>query len=272
MREINLGRATSPDQPTVLVVRPILSELWSIFYKNVPREERETYESFFNRMQGLTSEIIRDPAAVELDAFSKSNLMPTAAKAALGVVVEDHKEMARSPYEEDDSDFVKRASKIKTHNRVVNTRAKRTDVPPAYHGVSSFNVHQRGIKDGEEGAAKSAGRRGASSQMGSKVRTDANQLDTKSQMSKGTARLDAQGNLSSQRTVASSTRQTTFSVGAKFQENQSNFRNIDLQLTNELEAFNLQRKQRFESLRQLQSLMERSEMQKPPGTDFLEAI
>lgn len=68
-----MGRIETADQQATLVVRPILSELWAIFYKNVPREERETYEQFFNRMQGLTSEIVRDPTSVELDAFASKN-------------------------------------------------------------------------------------------------------------------------------------------------------------------------------------------------------
>ena len=32
------------DEPVEMVKRPILTELWSIFYKNVPSSQRETYE------------------------------------------------------------------------------------------------------------------------------------------------------------------------------------------------------------------------------------
>lgn len=84
------------------MTRPILSELWSIFYKHVPREQRETYEEFFNRMQGLTNEIVRDPASVELDAFSKKvqDKVEVPGRNAASLIIDDHVEMARSPYED----------------------------------------------------------------------------------------------------------------------------------------------------------------------------
>lgn len=76
----------------------------------MPREERETYEQFFNRMQGLTSEIVKDPAAVELDAFAKKwldtdRIVP--AKSAMDYVASDNVDMAQSPYEIDEKDLVK---------------------------------------------------------------------------------------------------------------------------------------------------------------------
>ena len=102
--EIRKGRIDHADQPAQLVVRPILSELWAIFYKNVPREERETYEQFFNRMQGLTNEVIFDPASVELDAFSakQREANPPPPRSAMSMVAQHNVEMAMSPYEDDD--------------------------------------------------------------------------------------------------------------------------------------------------------------------------
>ena len=48
--------------------------------------------------------------------------------------------------------------------------------------------------------------------------------------------------------------------------------NLDLKLTDDPEQLMLQRKERFEKLRELQSLMEKTSLAKPPGTDFLEEI
>ena len=69
--EIKRGRIEKPDDPVQICKRPILTTLWQIYYKHVPREQRETYEDFFIRIQGLSEEIIRDAAAVDLDPFSK---------------------------------------------------------------------------------------------------------------------------------------------------------------------------------------------------------
>ena len=95
--EIRRGRIEKPDDPIQIVKRPILTTLWQIYYKNVPREKRETYEDFFNRMQGLSEEIIRDAASVDLDAFSK-NRFPVPDKTAMNLVTETHAVMAQIPY------------------------------------------------------------------------------------------------------------------------------------------------------------------------------
>lgn len=47
---------------------------------------------------------------------------------------------------------------------------------------------------------------------------------------------------------------------------------LDLKLSEDPRELMLQRKQRFESLRQIQSLIERTEQPKPPGAEFLEQI
>mmetsp|Transcript_42794 Transcript_42794/g.56527 ORF Transcript_42794/g.56527 Transcript_42794/m.56527 type:complete len:117 (+) Transcript_42794:969-1319(+) len=105
--EIKKGRINHADEPAQFVVRPILSELWSIFYKNVPREERESYEEFFNRMQGLTNEIVQDPASIELDAFSTKfkHLAPPPQRTAMNMVADHNIEMAKSPYEDDEAAY-----------------------------------------------------------------------------------------------------------------------------------------------------------------------
>ena len=87
--EIKLGRIESHEDPVEMFKRPILTELWSIFYKNVPSSQRETYEEYFKRMQGLVDDTIRDPAAVELDAFSKlhrDGKVPVPPRDAMGMV------------------------------------------------------------------------------------------------------------------------------------------------------------------------------------------
>ncbi len=61
-------------------------------------------------MQGLTSEIVKDPTAVELDAFAKKWLDKKGiapAKSAMDHVASDNVDMALSPYEVDDKDLVK---------------------------------------------------------------------------------------------------------------------------------------------------------------------
>ena len=58
--EIKLGRIESHEEPVEMHKRPILTELWSIFYKKVPSDQRESYEQFFNRMQGVVDETIKD--------------------------------------------------------------------------------------------------------------------------------------------------------------------------------------------------------------------
>ena len=69
--ELNLGRIEHVDEPAQYVKRPILSQLWQMIFKDIPKEKQESYEQFFNRMQGLTDEIRADPTSVQLDAFSE---------------------------------------------------------------------------------------------------------------------------------------------------------------------------------------------------------
>ena len=95
--EIKRGRIENPDDPIVICKRPILTTLWQLFYKNVPREQRETYENFFNRMQGLTEEIIRDAAIVDLDAFAKDRF-PVPEDSAIEVVTRDNATISALPY------------------------------------------------------------------------------------------------------------------------------------------------------------------------------
>ena len=69
--ELNLGGIESADEPAQFVKRPILTQLWQMIFKDIPKEKQESYEQFFNRMQGLTDEIRMDPTSVQLDAFSE---------------------------------------------------------------------------------------------------------------------------------------------------------------------------------------------------------
>ena len=48
--------------------------------------------------------------------------------------------------------------------------------------------------------------------------------------------------------------------------------NLDARLSEDPEEILVQRKQRFESLRKIQSLMEQTELDRPVGLDFLEEI
>ena len=48
--------------------------------------------------------------------------------------------------------------------------------------------------------------------------------------------------------------------------------NLDMHLSTDIETLAMQRKERFESLRKLQGLMERSQFDKPLGQDYLEEI
>ena len=69
--ELKLGRIERPEEQTQIVKRPILNELWSIFFKNVPPAERQSYQDFINEIQGLTIDITNDPTLIDLDAFAK---------------------------------------------------------------------------------------------------------------------------------------------------------------------------------------------------------
>ena len=61
----------SADQKTKIVHRPLLKTLGEIAKKSASGADAETYEAFFNRMQGLCDGIINDPNDLELDAFAK---------------------------------------------------------------------------------------------------------------------------------------------------------------------------------------------------------
>lgn len=125
--EIKKGHIERAEEAATIQSRPILMELWSIFYKQVPRDERETYEDFFNRMQGLTSEIVADPASVELDAFSKLHASKIAAppRTAMNLVASENVEMGRSPYE-DEPKVSSNDSKLATAIPSIESRRKST--------------------------------------------------------------------------------------------------------------------------------------------------
>jgi len=91
--------------------------------------------------------------------------------------------------------------------------------------------------------------------MGSKER--ANNLETKSQMSTATGKSKTNHNWcdakDSHRTEATSTKQNNLAKssysGVKFYDDeQSNYRNLDLKLSENVDEIMLQRKQRFEQL------------------------
>ena len=127
--EIKKGHIERAEEAATIQSRPILMELWSIFYKQVPRDERETYEDFFNRMQGLTSEIVADPASVELDAFSKLHASKIHSvldcSTAMNLVASENVEMGRSPYE-DEPKVSSNDSKLATAIPSIESRRKST--------------------------------------------------------------------------------------------------------------------------------------------------
>ena len=91
---------------------------------------------------------------------------------------------------------------------------------------------------------------------------------------------EGKGNMSSHRTLASSKqvggKSSTARSNVKFNEadniKDDSYHNLDLKLSDDPEELMMQRKARFEKLRELQGLMEMTDLPKPPGTDFLEAI
>ena len=107
--------------------------------------------------------------------------------------------------------------------------------------------------------------------MGSKERN--NNLETKSQMSTATGKSKNNNNRcdtkDSHRTEATSTKQnlakSSYSGVKFYDDEQSNYRNLDLKLSENVDEIMLQRKQRFEQLQKMQELMTRSKMGKPPG-------
>ena len=113
-------------------------ELWQIFFKNVPREERETYEHFFKRMQGLTDEIIRDPTSVELDAFAKRHREGSTApnRSAMGLVARDNAEMAHLPYEWEESEQARAVKSTQAAGRWGSRGKKRSSLNASRRGVS----------------------------------------------------------------------------------------------------------------------------------------
>lgn len=74
MDQLNMGRLKDARMPAKVVNRPILSTLWQIYNKSVDQKDVETYEQYFNRMQGLIQQVVEDPSAVELDPFSNQKL------------------------------------------------------------------------------------------------------------------------------------------------------------------------------------------------------
>ena len=58
-------------------------------------------------MQGLTNEIVMDPASVDLDAFSSKfrSLNPAPPRTAMNMIAEENIEMAKSPYEDDEDSY-----------------------------------------------------------------------------------------------------------------------------------------------------------------------
>ena len=64
MNQLNKGRLRDARMPAKIVDRPILSTLWHIYNKNVDKKDLETYEQYFNRMQGLIQQVVEDPSAV----------------------------------------------------------------------------------------------------------------------------------------------------------------------------------------------------------------
>lgn len=149
-------------------------------------------------MQGLVDETISDPAAVELDAFSKlhrDGKIPVPGREAMDVVCEEHAWMAKNPYQvetEDDYSYSRKimASAVsqettQTTNQTSGTNRKRKQRGGAAQnqtfvskrGTStSNNLSGRDIKSTGTGQRRSIMQRGRQhSQM-----TSARNNDTKS--------------------------------------------------------------------------------------------
>ena len=98
--ELKLGRIERPEEQTQIVKRPILNELWSIFFTNVPPEKRQSYEDFINEIQGLTIDILNDPTLIDLDAFAKENReaanLVTDDRQTVGLICANHAEISKN--------------------------------------------------------------------------------------------------------------------------------------------------------------------------------
>ena len=56
--QIKIGRLKHPDDPVVLVKRPILQTLWEITNKNIPKNQMESFEQYFKKMQGFVDVVV----------------------------------------------------------------------------------------------------------------------------------------------------------------------------------------------------------------------
>lgn len=261
-QELQLGRIERPDEPTVIVTRPILNELWQIFYRKVPQNERTTYKQFINELQGLTDDIASDPASVELDAFAKEHRGIAATdRETINLIISNHVDMAKDAYivemeEEDFQDSITKPTNKPTATSIkqmLNRRQSR--LPGKRTAVGGATAFKRESKK----SIKNLTVRPEKSQVSDRSRKMSNHVD-------------------SQRTVASSMkhkngpRSSISGGGFKFNQehpyNQSQL-NLDLKLSENPDELMLQRKHRFESLKKIQSLMEKTELEKPVGFDFL---
>ena len=180
-------------------------------------EQRETYEAFFKRMQGLTDEIVQDPTSIQLDAFAKLHRkgLPVPERSAMNMVVEEHAVIALSPYEVDE--YSKPKSKPVQSQQIVSRTTKKT----LKRGISEAN---------SSGVTKNADKaRNAPNRKVKITQKRDSKFDSKSEVSTNSRKLNQQetqsnpkhqaGNTSSHRTMGSSNAQgNAFSTGVKFED------------------------------------------------------
>ena len=132
-------------------------------------------------MQGLVDETISDPAAVDLDAFSKlhrDGIIPVPGREAMHIVCEEHAYMAKNPYQaetEDDYSYSRKMASAasqettQTTNQTGGTirkRKQRVSAAPTQTFVSkrgtntSNNFSNRDVKSTGMGQRRSIMQRG----------------------------------------------------------------------------------------------------------------
>ena len=217
-------------------------------------------------MQGLTDEIVGDPSNVELDAFSKLHRkdLKVPDKGALQNVIQDHAVMADLPYAIDDHHLDQHRARTSKSQGAVGRKSTQNN-------TQKRSSIKRGIS-GNSNAIKTPDSARKSIKKPLVVKDKDQKLEVKSQMSTNTGKMynrEAQGNMSSRRTIASSNfkgnetktgEPKSAMSGVKFNEEEEpvrdNYRNLDLKLHENTDDLMMQRKQRFESMRKLQDLME----------------
>ena len=164
--ELNLGRIESVDEPAQYVKRPILSQLWQMIFKDIPKEKQESYEQFFNRMQGLTDEIRMDPTSVQLDAFSEKiregAQQPVPDRTTMKLVSQHHFEMAQSPYEEEEDYYQMANTRSKPGTSATQSSSQRVSRIKRKQTIKSRGVSGASVEQPKRRSSSSNKRQGSS--------------------------------------------------------------------------------------------------------------